>query len=494
MFGLIQSDSAAGQPRLGVIANWRKLALAAFLTCYFLCFNWGSLRVHFSIDDLANMGHYYEYSPWQLALSNCLPWRGDYRPLGGLFYIPVYHFAGLNPAPYQAAILLLLLVTVYWAYRFARLLGSGELAAALVALVVCYHGGLANLYYNASFVFDVLCCFFYLASMVYYLRIRNREQLLGPAQTVAFLSLFLCALNSKEMAVSIPVMLLVYEWIYHPPAKWNPAELTAWVRGPARVSLLAAALDLVDIYGKISGPAAMTNAFGYRPVFTLERLRDFQIAALQDLFFSRGWTPGWGQIVGTWFLVAWLAWRRTDRPILRFLFWLLVVAPVPIEFLPGKRDACLAVLMVGAVIFAAVVLADAVGSSARFLSREFHLPPLGRPLLVGVMVAALVLVWVRDQRSLRLNAGKDPMTTLGFETWDLIQQMRASGFHPRSGSQVAFLDDPFHTGDMYNLARLWLHDRTVTVHVASQGPLTSQGLGRMDYIFTIENRKLIRLR
>ena len=486
------SDSIAGHPPPS--SHWRKFALAIFLTAYFLVFNWGSLRVHFALDDLANIGHYFEYSPLQLVLSNLLPWRGDYRPMGGLFYIPIYHFAGFNPMPYQAGLLALLLANVYWAYRFARLLGAGELASALVALACCYHGGIANLYYNAAFVYDVLCCFFYLAAFVYYLRIRNRGQLPSGAQTAAFLALFLCALNSKEMAVSLPVMLLAYEWLYHQPAKWNRASLLAWVRGPARVSLIAAALTLVDIYGKVAGSTAMIKSEGYRPVFTLERFRDFQIALFQDMFFSYAWTPGWGQIVGSLALLAYLAWRRADRPILRLLFWFLVVAPLPIEFLPGKREACFVLPMVGGAVFLAVVFMDAVESAANYLAREFKLPPPGRPLLIGAMVLVTVAIWVRDQRHLRLDVGKDPMTTLGWETWDILQQLKASSFHPRPGAAVAFLDDPFHTLDMYFMARLWFHDRGGTVHVSSQGPLTAEELAKMDYVFTIENRKLRRIK
>jgi hypothetical protein len=474
--------------------KWRELALAAFLTVYFLVFNWGSLRVHFALDDLGNIDHYYEYSPWQMVLSNFLPWRGDYRPLGGLFYIPIYHFAGLNPVPYQAVLLAIVLANVYFAYRLVRLLGGGELAAGLVALVCCYHGGVANLYYNAAFVYDAMCCCLYLAALAYYVRIRNRGQLPGAWQTVVFLLLFLAALDAKEMAVSVPVMVLVYEWIYHRPEKWSRASLLAWVRGPARVSLIAAALTLVDIYPKVAGSTAMVTAEGYRPVFTLERVRAFQVALYQDLFFSWNWTPGWVQIVWPYLLLAYLAWRRADRPILRFLFWYLLVVPLPIEFLPGKREACFALLMVGGAAFAAVVFADAVEAAARFLARGFRLPPAGRPLLAGVMVAAAVLVWVREQRYLREMIGGAPMTTLGSEDWDIIQQMRASSFHPRPGSSVAFLDDPYHDLDMYHQARLWFHDRTITIHGSSQGPLTQQELAKMDYVFTFENRKLIRIR
>ena len=88
------------------------------------------------------------------------------------------------------------------------------------------------------------------------------------------------------------------------------------------------------------------------------------------------------------------------------------------------------------------------------------------------------------------------MASLGLETWDLIQQMRSSSFHPRHGGFVAFLKDPFdpRSPDMYTLAQLWFHDRTVNLHVSSQGRLSQEELAKMDYIFTIEDRKLIRLK
>ena len=482
---------AAGRPSLW--NRWWKVALAVFLAAYFLSFNWASLRVHFALDDLANMRHYFEYSPGQLVLSNFLPWRGDYRPLGALFYIPVYHFAGLNPVPYQAVLLAILLANVYFVYRLVVLLGGGELAAALVALVCCYHGGLANLYYNAAFVYDAMCCCLYLAALVYYVRIRNRGQLLGIGQTIIFLAFVLAALNAKEMAVSIPVMLLAYEWIYHAPSKRNKAILLHWVRGPARMVWIAAALTLVDLYGKVAGRDAMAGTEAYRPVFTLERMRAFHVAMIQDLMLAWSWTPGWAPIVGLYVLLAYLAWRRADRPVLRFFFWFLVIVPLPIEFLEGRREACFALLMVGGAAFAAVVFVDAVLSASAYVAREFRLP-MRHEFLAALVIVAALLLWVREQRALHQFAEGIPMTSLGEQAWDIIEQMRASDFHPRAGSSVAFLDDPFHSLDMYSLACLWFHDRSVKIHGISQGRLTPEELAKMDYVFTIADRKLIRIR
>lgn len=472
--------------------RWRKFALAISLTAYFLYCNWGSLRVHFAIDELANIRFYFDQTVWHNVLANLLPWRGDYRPLGALFYLAVYHFAGLDPLPYQAVMLAVLLANVYFAHRVVRVLGAGELAAAFTAMVCCYHAGLANLYYNAAFIYDSLCCCLYLAALSFYVRIRSRGKSLTAGQTVVFLALALAALNSKEMAVSIAVMMLVYEVVYQLPEKRTAASLTAWAIGPARTVWIAAGLTLLDVYGKLIGPEAMAATSAYRPVFTLERVRACQVALLQDLLQAGSWTPRWFFIVGFYAVLARLAWRRPDRPILRFLFWFLLIVPLPIEFLEGRREACFALLMVALAAFGSVILVDASQSVARFLAREFKLP-VRAGVLTALIVGGVLLLWVREQNDFRRAAGGQ-MAALGQETWDIIQQMRASSFHPRAGSSVAFLDDPFHSLDMYTLARLWFHDRSVKIHGISQGLLTAEELAKMDYVFTIENRKLIRIR
>lgn len=474
--------------------RWRILAFAVLLASYFLFFNLGSLRVHFALDDLGNMGHYFRLGPWRLILSQFLPWRGDYRPMGGVFYLPVFHFAGLDPLPFQAVLLLLLAANVFWTYRLARLLGCEELVAGLAALAVCYHAGLGNLYYNAAFIYDVLCWFFYLAAFTYYLGIRRRGGLLSARQTAVFLALFLCALNSKEMAVTLPVMVVAYEWIYHRPAGWNRADLAAWLRGPARVALFAAALDALDVYGKLFGPDPLAAGEGYHPVFTLHRVRAFQKLAFEDLFLSWGSSPGWGGILLLFALLAYLAWRRADRPWLRFLFWYLLVAPLPLEFLVGKSQACLALLMVGWALFAATVLVDVARAAARVLVREPLFRRAGTRGLTAILLTACLFVWARQNLHFQRTRVKPAMAALGADNWYVVQQLRALKPRVRPGDRVAFLDDPFHSWDMLFIASLWLHDRSIDIHVWRNGPLTPQELAQMNAVFTFQNGKLVQVR
>src|SRR6185503_14415842 len=83
---------------------WTWLAVPAALACYFLYFNLASLKVRFGPDDMMNMANYWRLPAAKLAWSQVAPWRGYYRPMGGLFYVPLFRWFGLSPAPYHAAI------------------------------------------------------------------------------------------------------------------------------------------------------------------------------------------------------------------------------------------------------------------------------------------------------------------------------------------------------------------------------------------------------
>jgi hypothetical protein len=455
--------------------RWRRLAFAVFLLAWFVYFTYDGLRVHFAVDDIGNMAHYYRGGPVALALSQFTIWHGDYRPMGGLFYVPILMFAGLNPVPYQAALLAILLVNAFLVWTLARRLGAGELAAWLAALVVAYHAGLHNLYYNAAFVYDALCCFFYLAALLAYLKVRQSNSV---PLIALFLALDLCALNSKEMAVTLPLVLLAYEWIYHR-------------RGITRAILLSAALTAIDVFGKVFGPEAMVNAEAYHPVFDVRRVRDFQRMSLGDLLF--GWSSGWGGILLLWALLAYLAWRRKN-PILQFLWCFMLLAPLPIEFLVGKSQACLYIPMVGWAIFGAVVLVDLVEALAGVLEREPWGKRLGHSGVVALLVAVAIFFWGRQNREYKRTHAAPVMASLGHESWDVIEQFRAVNPHVRSGSKVAFLDDPFHSWDMLFVAELWFRDRSLDIHVARHGPLTAEELAKMDYVFTFEGGKLVELK
>src|ERR1700722_3152064 len=176
---------------------------------YFFFFTDGGLRTGFTHDDLMNLWH-----SWQDPLPHILKenllfflYPLAYRPMGTLFYHVFFNAFGLDPLPYRICLLAFLLVNIYLVYAFARRISQSREIGAVTALLHSYHIGFVSLYRNTGTCFDIICSFFYFCALVWYLRIRQQGRLLRPVEYLGVLSLLICALNSKEIAVTLPVLL-----------------------------------------------------------------------------------------------------------------------------------------------------------------------------------------------------------------------------------------------------------------------------------------------
>jgi hypothetical protein len=456
----------------------RRLLFAVLLIAWFCYFSYDTLPVHFAPDDMMNMAGYWRMKPAQLLTSHVLLWRGFYRPMGAVFYMPLFGVFGFDPAPYHAVILAILLANVYLVYRLATLLHAGAAAAGLAALIACYHAGLSNLTYNIAFVYDVLCGFFYLSALVYYVRIRDAGRYPSAREMAIFLGLFVCALNSKEMAVTLPVVLLVYEWTYHKQAA-------------LRLPFIAGLINLPYIYGKALRPDALAADAAYRPVFSLAQAVDFQTRSFRDLLAGHAIpveTVAW-----IWVILFYLAFRR-PRPVLRFCAIFLLIAPLPIEFLPGRGGACLYIPFVGWAIFVAVVCVDVAGAVAEFLAAEPLIGRLGRRPLCALFLAGCVTLWGRENDWLKRSFIKPAMAQTGALTWDVIEQFRAMRPRVQPNSRIVFLDDPFVDWDMAFIADLWFRDRSLAIVLHRKTPLPPGEIAAAAHVFDWRDGKLVQLR
>src|SRR5262249_34973024 len=149
------------------------------------------------------------------------------------------------------------------------------------ALAMCYHGQMASLVFTGSFIYDVLCGFFYFASLTYYVHIRRKDVALSPGQLAIFLALYVCALNSKEMAVSLPVIVFIYEALKCPRLRdWNEFARRNWrVAIPAFV---AALITAIYIWGKLN---SLAHLEAYRPVYSLHRFTMTNAHFINDLLY-----------------------------------------------------------------------------------------------------------------------------------------------------------------------------------------------------------------
>jgi hypothetical protein len=104
----------------------------------------------------------------------------------------------------------------------------------------------------------VLCGFFYFAALTYYVHIRERGLALQAGQLLGFQAPYVMALNCKEMAVTLPVIVLIYEFFTSPGwTDWK--AFLRWIRTYAAPSLSAGLLTVFYIYGKTHGSGSLAS-------------------------------------------------------------------------------------------------------------------------------------------------------------------------------------------------------------------------------------------
>jgi hypothetical protein len=125
---------------------------AAFITvaAWFLYFAHGGFSAALSGDDLMNLHGYLQKPASALLLDNLRFWSTAYRPLGALFYVPLYAIFGVNPLPYRVVCMALLAVNLVLLYRFCHRLTASPEIAFLATFLVSYHAWFVDLYYSAG--------------------------------------------------------------------------------------------------------------------------------------------------------------------------------------------------------------------------------------------------------------------------------------------------------------------------------------------------------
>ncbi|MEJ7608366.1 MAG: hypothetical protein WKF37_19390 [Bryobacteraceae bacterium] len=249
--------------------------------------------------------------------------------MGGLFHVDL-QFARLDPFPYRVGLLIVLTANTLLAYQAAKLLVLSPDRFADSASQL-FHVAQFVLYYNTSQLYDVLCFFFWFCAFNYYITKRLRGNALGIGQIAILLVLYICALNSKEMAVTLPVLLIAFELVYFQTRQWKKALLP--------ISLVGLA-TLAYVVGKSIGPEALSRDQAYKPVITFGRFLDSNSHYAAKLFYVNSPDIGKARILALWSALAYLAARSRKR----YLWWalaLVVFGATPVAFISGRGAGCL---------------------------------------------------------------------------------------------------------------------------------------------------------
>jgi hypothetical protein len=452
------------------------------LLAYFLHFALPSLAGGFGEDEMTNIYACWRPGTLKVLWANVCFWTTFYRPCGALYYLPLYHFFSLNPLPYRIVQISILAATIPLFFCLARLLSGSRTVAFLVALASCYHAQMAILVFGGSFIYDVLCGFFYFAALAYYVYIREKGMALRPGQLAIFLALFICALNSKEMAVSLPVIVLIYEALKYPWLNdWNEFSWRNWsVAIPALVATLVTA---IYIYGKLNGPRSLANLEAYRPVYSWHRFTLTNAHFINDLLYQSTSRIGRGILLAWPVVFVYAFWRR-DRLLQLMAFW-VVITPLPLAFILLRGAAMFYIVLFGWATIFARMLSDLIGLIAK-------VPALAGPrtarMLPTFATAAVAIVFAvfthwESQRFHRTRA----LLSSGQKSLHVIQAFRSLNLHPSPGSSILLKPETrFYQNGYYPAFVAWLvwNDRSLRIYVAGQDKLTQREIGEISYVIS----------
>jgi hypothetical protein len=484
------------------------------LIAYFLHFALPALRGGFREDEMGNIGICWCAGALKSLLANVVFWKlflcpGDalydlplylYRPGGALYYLPLYHFFDLDPLPYRIVQIAILVASIPLVYYLSRRLASSRSIAFIAVLALCYHPRLAGLVFVGAFIYDVLCGFFYFAALAYYIHVREREVAMRPPQLLAFLGLYIIALNCKEMAVTLPVIVLIYEVLKSPPAWADWKAFSRWVRSYITPQLIAGLLTVFYIYGKTHGSGSLASLDPYRPVYSWHNFTASNARFVGQLLFA-GHTITPIELLLLWSLVFIYAFLRRDRTLQLMAFWIVIV-PLPLAFIVPIRDnASLYLLLFGWAMIFAKVMFDLITLLSKFsvFVGNCLLPAGAGPIvgdvfrrvspriirIVGTLLVAFALAAFTQRKNQGLQA---PWLDVGTKTSHVIHTFRSLGFRPSHGSSILLLlrENIFQNKwNVFFIASLVWNDHSLRIWVENVNELTPQQQANVDYIIEV---------
>jgi len=138
--------------------------------------------------------------------------EASYRPVATLSYYIIHKAAGQNPFYYHLVSVVLHILNTLLVYWTARLVLRNPSAALIAGLLFACHPAQTEAVDCISYNEDLLACFFFLAAFIFYLKATPEDSKKTVFMFyIGSLVCFLLGLLSKEMAITLPAVLLLYD-------------------------------------------------------------------------------------------------------------------------------------------------------------------------------------------------------------------------------------------------------------------------------------------
>ncbi|MGB7761756.1 MAG: hypothetical protein WBL61_18130 [Bryobacteraceae bacterium] len=434
------------------------------LVVYFAVSSSRGLNAYFTHDDggnMLNMHKYWSHSMADVVGAAVRVVTGSYRPLGGVYYFTLYKLAGFNPAPFRAVCLALMLANLLLAFALLRDLSGSLMAGMFGAVLITHHPAVLDLLYSSGTIYEILCFFFYFLTIRCYFVWRQAAHAAGQTtlswrRLAVILVLTGCALDSKEMAMTLPGALLLIELIYFPPIPWSWRSAGDFVFRQCRGPLVAAALVAPTMAVKV----LTRNPLSDDPVYASHSLRaavEGMRAYHQFLLYGQLYRVGLSTLgmVALWTAMGLAAFALRSRPM-QFGLCFLVLALLPVCLIARRGGYMLYIPLMGWALYAGSLFQRLCDIPIRRLG----LVRFGNGLRFAALMGAAALIV--DWHAARLAPYAALFESHQSDMRRVVERLRK--VHPQlpRSSSLLLVDDPVPAGfELLFLVQLAYGDPTL---------------------------------
>jgi hypothetical protein len=342
-----------------------------------------------------------------------------------------------------------LLAVVVWQLTRSRW------GALIVLFLFGSNPAFAWAYFDGGNIYDILAYTFFWGAFALYVRHRQAGRQIGWGGLALIFCMFAAALDSKEISVSLPAAVGLYELVWQPPASWKPAELWRWIWHEGLFAAVGALAGIAFIAGKRYGPDSLWLVTSYTPHYSVAAYVQSLAHYLCALIYKPVTISAW-QITGILAVMLGVA-AIARRRCLLWSVGFIAVGVLPLAFIAGRSGTAYMVPSVGWAVYIADLSAWLLAS---LTGTRVWLRRAVQALVFTVLVIKLA-PWQRRWNDMQAHSAEESQGRFRY----YIEQIHALIPAPREGARILLLSDADGRDDydVFFLMRLYYGDSTLKV-------------------------------
>ncbi|HEY2930124.1 MAG TPA: hypothetical protein VGK99_00130 [Acidobacteriota bacterium] len=327
---------------------------------------------YFYADDFNNLALAQRYNITGLMRDNTRPAASTFRPAGAAAFWAMVRLADLQPMPYRIAGAALHAVNAFLLFLLLRFATQSSYAAAFGTLFFTFQVSFSSVFYSFANIYEVLAGLWFLLGLLIYARWGNT-----PAGLIALPFIYFVACNSKEMAITLPCIWLLYDLLIRP----NDQPLGRWALSLMKRLAAPSLVGLWFLYVKAGMMHGTPPTDPYHMDFSPRALFQGYVWYANAAYETKVPAGLWAGLAAVLGLLA--VWRRWPW-VLFFLLYTLITL-LPVVFLVNHRGTLYWYIpAVGPCGLIALFVAQLARSAARYPRAA---------TVVGVIVFVLAAHW-----------------------------------------------------------------------------------------------------